>query len=84
MKAKVMVGDNEVLFNKEATWWLGVWLDSQLTLKEHHATRLKNGRNALTRLHRLTGQLGLTPENCRKVITDCVQSVAMFRAELWW
>ena len=32
------VGDNEVPFNKEARWWLGVWLDSQLTLQEHHAT----------------------------------------------
>ena len=37
-KAKVKVGDNEVPFNKEARWWLGVWLDSQLTLQEHHAT----------------------------------------------
>ena len=83
-KAKVKVGDNEVPFNKEATRWLGVWLDSQLTLKEHHATRLKNGRNALTRLRRLTGQLGLSPANCRKVMTACIQSVAMFGAELWW
>jgi len=26
-EVKVTVGDNEVLFNKEATRWLGVWLD---------------------------------------------------------
>jgi len=84
VKTKVKVGDNEVLFNKEVTRWLEVWLDSQLTLKEHHATGLKNGRNALTQLRRLTGQLGLTPENCRKVMTACVQSVTMFRAGLWW
>ena len=77
-KAMVKVGDNEVHFNKEATRWLGVWLDSQLTLKEHHATRLKNGRNTLTRLRRLTGQLGLSPANCRKVMTACIQSVAMY------
>jgi len=31
-KANVKVGDNEVSFNKEATRWLRVWLDSQLTL----------------------------------------------------
>jgi len=71
-KATVKVGGNEAPFNKEATWWLGVWLDSQLTLKEHHATRLKNGRNALTRLRRLTGQLGLSPANCKKAITACI------------
>jgi len=39
-KAKVRVGAKEVRFNQAATRWLGVWLDSQLTLKEHHATRL--------------------------------------------
>ena len=34
--AAVKVGANTVLFNEEATRWLGVWPDSQLTLKEHH------------------------------------------------
>jgi len=83
-KATVAVGDRKVPFNKEATRWLGVWLDSQLTLKEHHATRMKHGRKAMTQLCRLTGQMGLSPANCRKVMTACVQSVAMFGAELWW
>jgi len=83
-KATVKVGGNEVPFNKEATRWLRVWLDSQLTLKEHHTTRLKNGRNALTRLRRLTGQLGLSLANYRKAMTTCIQSVVMFGAELWW
>ena len=49
-----------VPFNKQATWW-GVWLDLQLTLKEHHDVRIKKDRNAL---RRLTGQVGLSPENC--------------------
>jgi ribonuclease HI len=83
-EAKVKVGDKEVSFNRAATRWLGVWLDSQLTLKEHHATRLKSGRNAMNRLKRLTGQMGLSPVNCRRIMTACVQSVAMFGAELWW
>jgi len=83
-KATVAVGDRKVRFNKEATRWLGVWLDSQLTLKDHHAIWMKSGRKAMTRLRRLTGQMGLSPANCRKVMTACVQSVAMFGAELWW
>jgi len=82
--ATVSVGTNDIPFNKEATRWLGVWLDAQLTLKEHHATRMKEGRKAMTRLRRLTGQMGLTPANCRKVMTACVQSATMFGAELWW
>jgi hypothetical protein len=64
--------------------WLGVWLDSQLTLKEHHPIRLKEGKKALGRLRRLTGQMGLAPVNCWKVMTAYVQSVAMFGSELWW
>ena len=83
-EAKVQVGDKEVTFNQASTRWLGVWLDSQLTLREHHATRLKSGRNALNRLKRLMGQTGLSPANCRRVMLACVQSVAMFGAELWW
>jgi len=80
----VAVGDKTVPFNKEATRWLGVWLDSQLSLRVHHATRLKQGNKAMTRLRRLTGKMGLSPDNCRKVMTACVQSAAMFGAELWW
>jgi len=82
--AKVTVGSNVVPFNKAAARWLGIWLDSQLTLKEHHATRLKDGRNTMSRLKRLAGQMVFSPENCRKVLTACIQSVAMFGAELWW
>ena len=78
------MGTNDVTFNTAATRWLGVWLDSQLTLKEHHAIRLKEGKKALGWLRRLTGQMGLAPVNCRKVMTACIQSVAMFGSELWW
>jgi hypothetical protein len=59
-------------------------LDSQLTLKEHHAIRLKKGKNAMNRLRQLTGQMGLSPASRRKVMAAWVQSVAMFGAELWW
>jgi len=82
--AEVTVGASRVPFNKMATRWLGVWLDSQLTLRDHHTTRLNQGQKAVTRLRRLTGQMGLSPANCRKVMTACVQSVAMFGSELWW
>jgi hypothetical protein len=53
--ATTRVGSNDVSFNTTATRWLGVWLDSQLTLKEHHAISLKEGKKALGHLRRLTG-----------------------------
>jgi len=82
--ATVKVGGESVPFSKEAMRWLGVWLDSQLTLKGHHAVRMKEGRKAKARLHRLTRQIGLSLANCRKVVTACIQSAAMFGSELWW
>ena len=75
--------NNTVPFNKEVTWWLGVWLDSQLTLKDNHAIRAESGKNAMARLHRLAGQTGLSLANCRKAMTACIQSVAVFGSELW-
>jgi len=82
--AQVRVGNKTVPFNKEATRWLGIWLDSQLLLKEHHACRMKKGKKAMPRVRRLTGQMGLSPANCRKVMTACVQSVALYGSEVWW
>jgi len=80
----VTIGASTAPFNKAATRWLGVWLDSQLTLRDHQTTRLKEGHKAMARLRRLTGQMELSPGNCRKVMMACVQSVAVFRSELWW
>jgi len=82
--ATVKVSANTVPFNNKATRWLGVWLDSQLTLKDHHVIRLKNRKNAMARVRRLAGQMGLSPVNCRKAMMACIQSVAMFGSELWW
>jgi hypothetical protein len=43
----------EKKFNREATRWLGVWLDSQLTLKEHYNKMMCNARDAETRIRSL-------------------------------
>jgi ribonuclease HI len=77
-------GGREVPFNKKATRWLGIWLDTQLTLGGHQKAMMKKGRKAMGRLQRLTREMGLTPANCRKVMSACVQSVAMYGSELWW
>jgi len=80
----IQVAGRTIQFNAQATRWLGIWLDSQLTLKEHHEVRMKKARNAQNRLRRLAGQVGLSPENCRRVLSACVQASALFGSELWW
>ena len=46
----IQVGGRLLYFNKRATRWLGVWLDSHLALREHHNVRMKKARVAQTRL----------------------------------
>jgi len=81
---KIQVGNHKVAYNKEATRWLGVYLGSSLTLKEHHRTRMRKARQAEGRLRRHTGQFGLTPEHCRRIQVACVQASALFGSKLWW
>ena len=38
----------------------------------------------MAKIRLLAGQLGLSPANCRKVATACIQSAAKFGLELWW
>ena len=49
MNARVRVGDREVLYNKEATRWLGVWLDDML----HQQKTFPSGRNGSVRVDAL-------------------------------
>lgn len=55
-----------------ATRWLGVWLDSKLTLKESHAIQPKKG------LRRLTGQMGLSLVNCLKLIVSSLWLICRY------
>jgi len=77
------VGNHRVAYNKEATRWLEVYLDSSLTLKEHQ-TRMRKARQAEGRLRRLTGQFGPTPNHCRRIQVVCVQASALLGSELCW
>jgi len=71
-------------FNKQATRRLGIWIDSGLSFKDHHQTMVKKARNAQQRMRRLTGRMGLVPENVRRIQVACVQVVDMYGSELWW
>jgi hypothetical protein len=80
----VQVGSAMVNFNKSATKWLGVWIDSALSFRQHQHAMLKNARNAQARLRRLAGKMGLVPDSVRRTQVACVQVVALYGSELWW
>jgi len=76
-RAKLKVGDGFVRFNKEATPWLGVWMDAHLTFKEHHNRCMKKARAAEARLHVLSKMHGIIPERVRAVQIACVHAIVL-------
>jgi len=84
MKMRIRVGNYKVQYNKEATRWLGVWLDSMLTLNDHTKKIFAKARRGQNRVRSLMMTKGLNPAGCQKIQIAAVQAVALYRAEFWW
>lgn len=84
LKTRLRVGGETVLFKKDATQWLGVWLDSRLNFAFHFNERMKKAKAAEARIKGLSKTYGLCPELVRRIQIAAVQSVALYEAELWW
>jgi len=54
------------------------------SIRKSTLSRLTTSPSAPNRLRRLAGQVGLSPEDCRRVQAACVQAAAHFGSELWW
>jgi len=63
----VRVGDYEV---QHAIRWLGIWIDSKMTLEEHHSARMKKARKAMHYIRRLTGQIAMCPDACSRTLAS--------------
>ena len=67
MNARVRVGNHEVSYNKEATRWLGVWLDDMLTLNNDTKKTLAKARRAQNTVRSLMTKKGLSSEGCKRI-----------------
>src|SRR5271156_5828740 len=83
-QARIRLKNESIHYNKDATRWLGVWLDSGLSFKTHYQTRLQKAKAAENRLRSISGTHGLSPGLVRRVQIAAVQSVALYGAEIWW
>ena len=83
-RARITVEGHEVSFHKEATRWLGIWLDTGLTLKDHYQTCLRKARSAEARLRTISQRHGLAPGLVRRIQIAAIQAVAFYGSELWW
>jgi len=82
LTAKIKLCDGFIWFNRQATRWLGVWMDPHLTLKEHQNRCMTKARAAEARLRTLTKTYGVVPESVRAVQLACIQAVALYGSEL--
>lgn len=61
-QAQVEVDGHCVLFNTEVTCWLGIWLDSGLSLKAHYQTCMRKAWAAENWVQHLCQSHGLAPD----------------------
>lgn len=82
-ETKLKAGNEEISFNKKATRWLGVWLDSQLKFTSHINERVRRARAAEIQIKELTRTYDLVPGLVRQIQLSVVQSTALYGVELW-
>ena len=82
--AAIRVGDQTVRFAPEATRWLGIWLDSTLSLDENRRRRIAKTRQAEARLRRIVSKYGVPPAATRNLQSAVVQGTMLYAAELTW
>lgn len=73
-----------ILFNKNATRWLRIWLDNQLSFTAHVNERMEKARAAEVNIKGLSKIHGLPPALVQRFQIAAVQSIALYGAELWW
>ena len=83
-ETKIKVGSEKISFNKEATRWLGIWLDSHLKFSSHIHERIRKARITEIQIKGLTQMHGLVPGLVRRIQLSVVQSTVLYGSELWW
>ena len=80
----IRVGDQMVRFAPGATRWLGIWLDSALTLQENRRRRIGKTRQAKAKIRRIINQYGVPPGSARALSMSLVQGTMLYAAEPTW
>jgi len=72
LTTKITVGKGIIRFSKQATWWLGVWMDAHLMFKEHHNHCREKAQAAEAQLRVLITMHGIVPERVLGFHIACV------------
>lgn len=80
----IRVGDQTVHFARETTRWLGIWLDSSLTLAENRRRRVGKARQAEARPRRIVTTYGVPPTAAINLQAAIVQGTMLYASEITW
>src|SRR5579871_1788161 len=83
-QAKLQLPNFTCSYNENATRWLGFWLDSKLSFREHFNIRYQKAEKVLQALKALSKRNGLPMSLLHKVQVAAVHSVALYGSEIWW
>lgn len=80
----VLVRGKKLEFIKKPTCQLGIQLDSQLKFIAHINKRLTKAKSAEIQIKHLRSTYGLASGLKQRIQIVAVQSITLYRAELWW
>ena len=81
---EIKVGSQRVRFATDATWWLGIWLDSALTLHESQCRRIGRASKAEARIRQIINQYGVPLASARYLQLVLIQGTMLYAAKLIW
>lgn len=71
-------------FNRKATRWLGIWLDSRLNFQENIRKSAERAKRAKGRLTSFVKRHGAPPLSARHLEGAIVGSTLMYGSEVAW
>ena len=80
----VWVDDRRIQYAKGATRWLGIWLDSALSLRESRRRILGRARRADAAIQKMVGRFGVPPASAQNPQQALIHGTLLYGAELSW
>ena len=81
---KVKIGEKEVKA-QESLKWLGIYIDSRLTFKEHVTKKTLEATRVFYQIERLSNtKRGLSFQAMRQLYIACICSIADYGVPIWW
>lgn len=80
----VRVGDQTIPYNRRATRWLGIWIDSRLSFRENTIVSAARVKKAETRLASFVRRNGVPPLSARHLQEVIIGSTLMYGSEVTW